>query len=195
MGEASQWGVIIQSADHLGMRLVSNIKDDDATIDIGRIGTVGPLRIDVDVVRTEAGIELLMPHRRGHVVALPGARQPPASYFLRLAGVTDVDDGVELVILGVCGGKIGRTAADVHVFAIHAHEWAPCEAAGAIEEEMERGLAGSLTSRVRRLPVAAQSSGSDTLRPVCPPRDRGNSTAPERVAAWSESRGAVCLDR
>src|SRR4029453_19582172 len=70
-------------------------------------------------MRAEAGIELLMSHRRGHVVALPGARQPPASHFLRLAGITYVDDGVELVILGVARDKIGCTAADVHVFAIH----------------------------------------------------------------------------
>ena len=119
MGEAGQRGMIIQSADHLRTRLVGDVEDDDAAIDIGRVGAVGPLGVDVDVVRTEAGIELLMPHWRGHVVALPGARQPPASHLLRLAGVTYVDDGVELVILGVGGDKIGRPAADVHVFAIH----------------------------------------------------------------------------
>src|SRR5215510_4521341 len=119
MSEAGQWGMIIQSADHLRMRFVGDVEDNDTTVDISRIGTVRPLRVDVDVMRTEAGIELLMPYRRGHVVALPGARQPPASHFLRLAGVPYIDDGVELVILGVGGDKIGRTAADVHVFAIH----------------------------------------------------------------------------
>ena len=119
MGEAGQRGMIIQPADHLRMRLVGDVEDDDAAIDIGRIGAVGPLGVDVDVMRAEAGIELLMPHRRGHVVALPGAGQPPASHLLRLTGVTHVNDGVELVIFRVGGDKIGRAAADVHVFAIH----------------------------------------------------------------------------
>src|SRR5437867_10477027 len=111
--------MIIQTTDHLGMRLVGNVEDDDAAIDIGRIGTIRPFPVDVDVVRAEAGIEPLMPYGRWHVVALPGARQPPASHLLRLAGITYVDDGIELVILGIGGDKIGRTTADVHVFAIH----------------------------------------------------------------------------
>ena len=47
------------------MRLVGDVEDDDATIDIGRIGAVGPLGVDVDVMRAEAGIELRMTHRFG----------------------------------------------------------------------------------------------------------------------------------
>src|SRR6266446_8472807 len=106
MGEASHRGMIIQTADHLRMRLVSDVEDDDATIDIGRIGAVGPLGVDVNVMRAEAGIEPLMTHGRGHVVALPGARQPPASYLLRLARVTHVDNRIELMIFGRGGNKI-----------------------------------------------------------------------------------------
>jgi hypothetical protein len=111
--------MIIQPADHLRMCLVGDVEENNATIDIRRIGTVGPLGVDMDVMRAETGIEFFMAHRRGHVVTLPGARQPPASHLCRLAGITYVNNGIELVIFRISGNKIGRTATDMHIFAIH----------------------------------------------------------------------------
>src|SRR5215813_5842308 len=127
------------------MRLVGDVEDDDATIDIGRIGTVGPLGINVDVVRAEASIEPLMPYGRWHVVALPGSRQPPTSHFLRLAGVTYVDDGIELMVFGGGRNKIRRTAADVHVFAIHKpHEMGALRVRSRAVEEGDRARSGGV---------------------------------------------------
>src|SRR5215468_6279296 len=107
MGKAGQGRMIIEPADHLRMRLVGDVENDDAAIDIGRISTVGSLGVDVNVVRAKPSIELRMAHRWGYIVALPGTGQPPAPDFLWLAGVAHVNDGVELVIFRMGGDEIG----------------------------------------------------------------------------------------
>ena len=91
----------------------------EPAVDIAEIGAVGPLGIDVGVVRAEAGVGTLrMALRRRLAVALLRAGQPPAADLDRLGGVLDVDDPVELVVLRDGSAEVGRAGAHMDVFAV-----------------------------------------------------------------------------
>src|SRR2546427_19793 len=96
-----------------------DIGDDNAAMDVGRIGAVGTLRVDVDVMRAEAIVDACMTHRRRHVVALTGAGQPPASRLDGFGGIAYVDHLVKLMVLRVGRCEVRSAAADMHVLAIH----------------------------------------------------------------------------
>ena len=62
------------------MRLVGDIEDHCAAVDIADVGAIRPLRKDVGVVRPKAGIELrIEPLRRRRSVAFARTRKPPAA--------------------------------------------------------------------------------------------------------------------
>ena len=93
--------------DPLRVRLVGDVEDEHAAVDIGEIAAVRTLRIDVAVVRAVALVER-MARRRHHVVALLGAGHVPAADLDRLRRIAHVDAAIELVVGGMRRLEVGR---------------------------------------------------------------------------------------
>ena len=105
---------------HLDVGRVADVEHDGATVDVTHVGTVGPLGEDIGVVGTEASVELgRQARRRGRHIALARAGVPPATLFIGLGRVGDVDDAVDLVVLGVARLEVRRARGDVHGLAVH----------------------------------------------------------------------------
>ncbi len=117
MGEAGVRRRIGPVRDHLRLRLVRDVHHVHAAVEVAQIHAVGPLRIDVAVVRAVALVERVA-RRRRDVVALARAGEPPAADFLRLRRVAHVDAAVELVVIGIGGLEIRAAGGHVHVFAV-----------------------------------------------------------------------------
>ena len=103
--------------DFLRVRLVGNVEDVHAAVDIGEVAAVRPLRIDVAVVRAVALVERVA-RRRRHVVALLRARHVPAAELDRLRRIAHVDAAIELVVLRMRRHEVRRARRHVHVFAV-----------------------------------------------------------------------------
>ena len=101
--EAGVRRVVVPARHHLRVRLVGDVEDDHAAVDIAHVHAVRPLRVDVGVVRAEAGVEAGpgMARRRRDVVAFLRAGQPPAADLDRLRRVAHVDALIELVVVRV----------------------------------------------------------------------------------------------
>ena len=119
VGEAVIRRVVVPARDHLRVRLVGDVEDDHAAVDIAHVHAVRPLGINVGIVRPEAGVLVaLMTRRRRHIVARRRAGQPPAADLDRLRRVAHIDALVELVVLRVGRAEIGRARAHMDVFAV-----------------------------------------------------------------------------
>ena len=111
MRKAEVRRAIAPARDHLGMRLVADVHDERAVIQIPDVGTIGPLRIDADVVRAVAAVKLGVAWHRRFGVAYLRARILPAARFDRLRGIAYVNDAVNLMIFGITRLMIRRAAA------------------------------------------------------------------------------------
>jgi hypothetical protein len=70
-------------------------------------------------VRTKACIKLSRQTRGwGRAVAFAGARIPPAALLKGFGGIGNIDDAVNLIVLGIARLKVVRTSSHVHRFAI-----------------------------------------------------------------------------
>ncbi len=120
MGKAGIGRRIVEARDRLRPRLVGNVHDEHAGIEIGEVEPVRPLRIDVGVVRAVALVELrgLMARRRRLIVAFARARQPPASDLGGLRRVAHVEAAIELVVEWMSRLEVRGAGGHVDVFAV-----------------------------------------------------------------------------
>ena len=101
--------------DRLRLRLVGDVHDEHAAVDVSEIKPVGPLLVDIGVVRAMALVELVARQRR---LAFLGARHPPAADLDRLRRIAHVDAAVELVVERMARREVGGARRHVHVFAV-----------------------------------------------------------------------------
>src|SRR5204863_461030 len=81
--EAGERRVIVPASQQPRVRLVGDVEDHRAAVDVPDVGAVGTARIDVGVVRAIAGIDGRVARRSRLGVAVPRPRQPPAPDFAR----------------------------------------------------------------------------------------------------------------
>ena len=154
------------------MRLVGDVEDDHAAVDIAHVHAVGPLRIDVGVVRPVAGVDAGagVARRRRDIVALVGAGQPPAADLDRLRRVAHVDALVELVVVRVRRVKVARRRNSCGCIRRRRTTAGGRRASSGRSGRKTRsasGFPGSRCRTARRPPAGPRSAASDRRSPGC----------------------------
>src|SRR5215471_7605492 len=102
-----------------GLGRVADIQNDRATVDVADVGTVRPLGVHVDVMHPKTRIELCRhPCRWGYTVTLTRSGIPPPADFRRLRRRADIDDTIELIVIRMRGGEIGRPTGHMYVLTV-----------------------------------------------------------------------------
>ncbi len=120
VGKAAERRRVVPAAERLWPRLVGDVEDEHAAVDVAEIAAVGALRIDVGVVGTKALVvaRRLVPLQRRLAVAFAGAGHPPAADLRGARRIAHIEGAIELVVERVGRREVGRTGGHMHGLAV-----------------------------------------------------------------------------